>query len=143
MVKASLFIGGKIVSPGLLNRRCLRPRPPNHGCPWIQTFPKEATVMLGSVTGPVGRIVLVRCEPQYQYRKRQNQNCPCHYEKIFPRLVFSAPNLDQDPAQRCHRDINQVANRKPGRLEIDSDRCADFKIDKQKKDIRKFSASLT
>src|SRR5260370_38917459 len=31
----------------LLKRRCLRPRPPNHGCPWIQTFPKEATVMLG------------------------------------------------------------------------------------------------
>src|SRR6478736_4538861 len=31
----------------LLNRRCLRPRPPNHGCPWIQTFPKSATVMLG------------------------------------------------------------------------------------------------
>src|SRR5438067_11527778 len=31
----------------LLNRRCLRPRLPNHGCPWIQTFPKEATVMLG------------------------------------------------------------------------------------------------
>src|SRR6187455_251754 len=30
----------------LLNRRCLRPRPPNHGCPWIQTFPKSATVML-------------------------------------------------------------------------------------------------
>src|SRR5258706_12557986 len=30
-----------------LNRRCLRPRPPNHGCLWIQTFPKEATVMLG------------------------------------------------------------------------------------------------
>ena len=30
----------------LLNRRCLRPRLPNHGCPWIQTFPKEATVML-------------------------------------------------------------------------------------------------
>src|SRR6476660_1342224 len=29
----------------LLNRRCLRPRPPNHGCPWIQTFPKRATVM--------------------------------------------------------------------------------------------------
>src|SRR5258705_13433398 len=29
-----------------LNRRCLRPRLPNHGCPWIQTFPKEATVML-------------------------------------------------------------------------------------------------
>src|SRR5512132_2929516 len=33
----------------LLNRRCLRPRLPNHGCPWIQTFPKEATVMLESV----------------------------------------------------------------------------------------------
>jgi hypothetical protein len=33
----------------LLNRRCLRPRPPNHGCPWIQTFPKEATVMLGGI----------------------------------------------------------------------------------------------
>src|SRR6476619_1851019 len=32
----------------LLNRRCLRPRPPNHGCPWIQTFPKIATVMLGA-----------------------------------------------------------------------------------------------
>src|SRR5438094_10138075 len=25
----------------LLNRRCLRPRPPNHGCPWIQIHPKK------------------------------------------------------------------------------------------------------
>src|ERR1700687_1720735 len=33
----------------LLNRRYLRPRPPNHGCPWIQIPPKKATVMLGSV----------------------------------------------------------------------------------------------
>src|ERR1700750_1583012 len=33
----------------LLNRRCLRPRPPTHGCPWIQTFSKSATVMLESV----------------------------------------------------------------------------------------------
>src|SRR6476646_2100744 len=33
----------------LLNRRYLRPRHPNHGCPWIQTFPKSATVMLVSV----------------------------------------------------------------------------------------------
>src|SRR6476620_11718095 len=32
----------------LLNRRCLRPRPPNHGCPWIQTFSKSATVMLSA-----------------------------------------------------------------------------------------------
>src|SRR5688500_6165454 len=31
----------------LLNRRCLRPRSPNHGCPWIQTTFKKATVMLG------------------------------------------------------------------------------------------------
>src|SRR5206468_2075928 len=30
----------------LLNRRCLRPRPQNHGYPWIQTPPKNATVML-------------------------------------------------------------------------------------------------
>src|ERR1700687_1826596 len=30
----------------LLNRRYLRPRPPNHGCPWIQIPPKKATVML-------------------------------------------------------------------------------------------------
>src|SRR6478672_2224017 len=30
----------------LLNRRYLRPRHPNHGCPWIQTFAKSATVML-------------------------------------------------------------------------------------------------
>src|SRR6478672_557858 len=36
----------------LLNRRYLRPRHPNHGCPWIQTFPKSATVML--VARPTG-----------------------------------------------------------------------------------------
>src|ERR1700738_4666538 len=30
----------------LLNRRCLRPRYPNHGCPWIQKPAKKATVML-------------------------------------------------------------------------------------------------
>ncbi|HEY5126474.1 MAG TPA: hypothetical protein VIJ35_04115, partial [Bradyrhizobium sp.] len=36
----------------LLNRRGPRPRSPNHGCPWIQTFPKEATVMLVRRVGP-------------------------------------------------------------------------------------------
>src|SRR6266478_3885248 len=33
----------------LLNRRGPRPRHSNHGCPWIQTFPKSATVMLRPV----------------------------------------------------------------------------------------------
>src|SRR6266446_4790983 len=31
----------------LFNRRCLRPRSPNHGCPWIQILPEKTTVMLG------------------------------------------------------------------------------------------------
>src|SRR6266481_77785 len=31
----------------LFNRRCLRPRCSNHGCPWIQKTPQKATVMLG------------------------------------------------------------------------------------------------
>src|SRR3979409_2306810 len=35
----------------LLNRRCTRPRPSNHGCPWIQKPAKKATVMLGQTTG--------------------------------------------------------------------------------------------
>src|SRR6476620_5196570 len=39
----------------LLNRRYLRPRHPNHGCPWIQTFPKSATVMLRLSGRPVAR----------------------------------------------------------------------------------------
>src|SRR5271154_2613971 len=30
----------------LLNRRCTRPRLPNHGCPWIQMPSEKATVML-------------------------------------------------------------------------------------------------
>src|SRR5436190_22073729 len=38
----------------LLNRRCLRPRPPNHGCPWIQIHPKKATVMLDSTVAHAG-----------------------------------------------------------------------------------------
>src|SRR6476620_4033207 len=58
----------------LLNRRCLRPRPPNHGCPWIQTFSKSATVMLGrahgvgdslsscSVCSRLVPLVLTRCD---------------------------------------------------------------------------------
>jgi len=32
----------------LFNRRCLRPRSSNHGCPWIQKPFEKATVMLGS-----------------------------------------------------------------------------------------------
>src|SRR5258708_476435 len=95
-----------------------------------------------SVTGPIGGVVLVRGEPKHQHSNGQNKNRPCYYEKIFPRLVLSAPNFDQDPAQRGHRDINQVAYRKLGRLEIDSDHCAEFKINKQKKDVREFSAPL-
>src|SRR5450755_2761338 len=31
----------------LFNRRCPRPRSPNHGCPWIQKLVRKATVMLG------------------------------------------------------------------------------------------------
>src|ERR1700674_1222819 len=33
----------------LFNRRCLRPRHSNHGCPWIQRSAKKATVMLGQI----------------------------------------------------------------------------------------------
>src|SRR6266436_3677695 len=33
----------------LFNRRCLRPRSSNHGCPWIQKSSEMATVMLGIV----------------------------------------------------------------------------------------------
>lgn len=32
----------------LFNRRCLRPRCSNHGCPWIQKTSQMATVMLGA-----------------------------------------------------------------------------------------------
>src|SRR5713226_8006693 len=38
----------------LFNRRCLRPRSPNHGCPWIQILPRKATVMLGQAGGGRG-----------------------------------------------------------------------------------------
>jgi hypothetical protein len=99
-------------------------------------------IQMTSATQRIGRVVLVRGEPQHQHSKGQNKNRPCYYEKFVPCLVLSAPNLDQDPTQRGHRDIYQVANRKPGRLEIDSDHCADFKINKQKKDVREFSAPL-
>ena len=99
-------------------------------------------IQMKSATGRIERVALVRGEPQHQHSKGQNKNRPCYYEKIVPCLVLSAPNLDQDPAKRGHRDINQEANRKPGRLEIDSDHCADFKINKQKKDVREFSAPL-
>src|ERR1700694_4016751 len=33
----------------LLNRRCTRPRLPNHGCPWIQMPSEKATVMLAAL----------------------------------------------------------------------------------------------
>src|SRR5260370_5259225 len=33
----------------LLNRRCPRPRHPNHGCPWIQKPATIATVMLSRI----------------------------------------------------------------------------------------------
>src|SRR4249919_4358234 len=39
----------------LLNRRCLRPRSPNHGCPWIQNFIRNATVMLATPSGDLRR----------------------------------------------------------------------------------------
>src|ERR1700730_1245756 len=97
---------------------------------------------LKSVTWPIGWLVLARREPQYQQGNRQDQNCSCHDEKIIPCPVFGAHNLYQDPAQRCNRDIDQVANRKFRRLEIDADHGPDFEIDKQKKNVRKFSPSL-
>src|ERR1700751_3614717 len=33
--------------PITFNRRCLRPRSSNHGCPWIQKSSERTTVMLG------------------------------------------------------------------------------------------------
>src|SRR5271168_1102788 len=36
----------------LFNRRCPRPRPSNHGCPWIQKPSDIATVMLALVQDP-------------------------------------------------------------------------------------------
>src|SRR5258705_4643643 len=38
----------------LFNRRCLRPRSSNHGCPWIQKSSERATVMLALKSLPVG-----------------------------------------------------------------------------------------
>src|ERR1700687_789389 len=52
----------------LLNRRYLRPRPPNHGCPWIQIPPKKATVMLGRrdvIPPPIPRRNRLVPEPAY------------------------------------------------------------------------------
>jgi hypothetical protein len=42
----------------LFNRRSLRPRSSNHGCPWIQKPSEKATVMLGdmSLGGSVKRV---------------------------------------------------------------------------------------
>ena len=55
----------------LLNRRCLRPRLPNHGCPWIQKFPKEATVMVTVVDARrslifIGRLLSLHVQPDLQ-----------------------------------------------------------------------------
>ena len=57
--------------------------------------------------------------------------------------MFRSPNLDEDTTQRCHRDIDQLANRKFCGLEIDSHHCANFEINKQEKDVRKFGTSFT
>src|ERR1700704_195137 len=48
----------------LFNRRCLRPRCSNHGCPWIQKASQKATVMLGSLRYfAEGRAPRARCGP--------------------------------------------------------------------------------
>ena len=61
---------------------------------------------------------LCECEPQYQYSKRQSQNCSYHYQKIGACPVFRSHNLDQDSTQSCDGDIDQVANGKLRRLEM-------------------------
>src|SRR5216683_3282316 len=51
----------------LFNRRCLRPRSPNHGCPWIQILPEKATVMLvfdGSVESSLQRSQILARMPE-------------------------------------------------------------------------------
>jgi hypothetical protein len=92
---------------------------------------------------PIRWIILIGGEPKNQHSKRQNQNRSCHYEKVLTRLVFRAPNFDQDTSQRCHRNVDQVANRKLRGLEIDPNHGTDLKVDKQKKDVWKFSPSFT
>ncbi|MFH0303566.1 hypothetical protein AAFX91_42040, partial [Bradyrhizobium sp. 31Argb] len=49
----------------LLNRRCLRPRSSNHGCPWIQKPTKKTTVMLDHLSGANADVVLMnlQCAP--------------------------------------------------------------------------------
>src|SRR5260370_7837825 len=44
------------------NRRGLRPRCSNHGCPWIQKTPQKATVMLGSPAIPFANHAAPCCQ---------------------------------------------------------------------------------
>ena len=71
----------------LFNRRRLRPRPSNHGCPWIQKSSERATLMLrleqgGDVRvehvgdGPAPDHVVLRVAGPGQDMARSAQSCP-------------------------------------------------------------------
>src|SRR5258708_1544602 len=95
----------------LLNRRCLRPRPPNHGCPWIQTFPKEATVMLGSVRGAPGR----QPAPQHQnsVRSRRWPRGHCDHSRTADidhiTVAGSSIRIDEPCDQHTPTDANDLS----------------------------------
>jgi hypothetical protein len=50
----------------LFNRRCLRPRSSNHGCPWTQRPSEKATVMLGGAPGR--RVLPARYAQRWRHR---------------------------------------------------------------------------
>ena len=65
----------------LLNRRYLRPRLPNHGCPYgFRHIPKKATVMLGAASSWARRSLCARAEP-----------CRTEMMKFFPTKIAVSP----------------------------------------------------
>src|SRR4030081_1306864 len=81
----------------LLNRRCTRPRPSNHGCPWIQKPAKKATVMLAPQRGHDQE----RDHPQHHADQRKRDQ----------RIIAVGPVVDQSSAPGAERRSQAAADR--------------------------------
>jgi hypothetical protein len=83
----------------LLNRRCPRPRSPNHGCPWIQKPSDNATVMLGHRGLEATKFMCPNASENGQISRstvraaRGDGSCPRH-QLVLPKRGKSAKLCD-------------------------------------------------
>src|SRR6266446_2368022 len=81
-------------------------------------------------------------ESQHQDSERQKQNCARYDQDENVRAMLGTHYLDQHAAEGSHCDIDQVSNRKPCGLEVNTDHRTELEIDEQEEDVAEARMTL-